>query len=767
MAIKVSDVLALSKPKDVEQLLSRLVARGYTFKPVGGVPNNAGPIELASEPVGPLVERITNAFDAVLELHAFLNSGEPLPDSPRKAATQWCGVPGGHVYHLGEKARQSVAQMVEVSIDSSGNGKDKLPTFVFRDYGIGVHPSGWGDTLLSLNRSNKLDKPYLAGAYGQGGSSTYAFCPFSVIMSRRDPRCLGTDKDAIGWTVVRVNDRDLSLKNAVYEYLVGPDGTIPTLPPTDGFKPGTYIAHIAYEATSVGRATLGAYRVFNNLLFDPILPYWLRDLRYKENRAMGGHASRLPNNDKLVEHHNEFVKEIGPNSHLTIRYWVMKVKPATEGANGDPYLAGFLETAKSPNTILITLNGQKQGSIGKPFLKQPEVGLSFLSNYLLVQVECDDLDRRTKRNLFSSTREKTRSGNALDVIKIALREALTEDEDLQRLEAERRHAQTSKMDEQDQMRVRRLLDKFIERYLPSTKEVAATSQTPKLSDLPKPQLGHNSGRGGALSDETASGFTRERGNVPPAPPIPASDPPTFLRIVSSDPVKVKVGGAVWVRLECDAPDDYLTRSTAPGTIVYTLTDLPEAKIEARTGLVGGRLRVKVSASEDAAPGAMGHLTAVLQRPGLESLTVASAVVVDRRPTASVDDDSAPTPKATPVAPPYEIKAVLRGDSSWEMLNWDEGVVGEHKYSQGELVFFINLSNTEFEREKERKKTEELAKSFSTKYMAMIAYNLWLHFQQEQMGKHFEDEALREELSRTASTVILSMRSETEMDRDDD
>ena len=42
------------------------------------------------------------------------------------------------------------------------------------------------DTILSLNESNKIQKHYLAGTYGQGGSSTFAFS--SMCSSLLGPR---------------------------------------------------------------------------------------------------------------------------------------------------------------------------------------------------------------------------------------------------------------------------------------------------------------------------------------------------------------------------------------------------------------------------------------------------------------------------------------------------------------------------------------------------------------------------------------------------
>ena len=69
---------------DVEDLIqnSTKVYGGINLLPVGGRPNNAGIIEVSSDPALASVERITNAMDAVLEFHAA--SGGELPKSPRE-----------------------------------------------------------------------------------------------------------------------------------------------------------------------------------------------------------------------------------------------------------------------------------------------------------------------------------------------------------------------------------------------------------------------------------------------------------------------------------------------------------------------------------------------------------------------------------------------------------------------------------------------------------------------------------------------------------
>src|SRR5436309_623896 len=92
-----------------------------------------------------------------------------------------------------------------VSATSSKAIRDLVASLpvVVEDEGIGQPPGRMHATLLSLGRSDKPDKPYLIGVFGQGGSSAYAASEYSWIMSRRVPELLDGAHDGIGWTVIK------------------------------------------------------------------------------------------------------------------------------------------------------------------------------------------------------------------------------------------------------------------------------------------------------------------------------------------------------------------------------------------------------------------------------------------------------------------------------------------------------------------------------------------------------------------------------------
>ena len=136
---------------------------------------------IGSDPGHALIERVTNAIDAVIEREALrrLTPKTPPPASPREAVETWLGVPAGRVANLKIKKRQALADEVVIRL-LEGSSK-RTPTVEIRDLGIGLSPEMLPKTILSLGESNKIDKLYLAGAYGQGGSTVLAFCPEGSI----------------------------------------------------------------------------------------------------------------------------------------------------------------------------------------------------------------------------------------------------------------------------------------------------------------------------------------------------------------------------------------------------------------------------------------------------------------------------------------------------------------------------------------------------------------------------------------------------------
>jgi hypothetical protein len=390
----------------------------YKWRPVNDTLSNASNIENAQHSISPIIERITNAFDANLELISKQNPSQQLPQSPRKAIERWMRIPQGDMGLYGANLqkqnkraeREHLASGCKVEFYDSGI--ERRPTIIIRDNGIGQHPSDFATTLLKLGDSNKISLPYLHGTYGHGGSSSFRFCKYSIIASRRQIIALDNKPDIVGWTIVRKNDalevysekeqKVVSIKKPpVYEYLTLNNGVVPSIQ-INTFNYGTLVAHIEYDAMGWYNLSRGkGYQLFRNFLFDPILPFRLEDKRLNIdfNRNIFGARSTLLESDD-VAYSNEIEEYMPDGGKLKIRYFVLynPLDPSNRP------LENYLERENSRNTIILTMNGQRHGSMEKTIIAKG-LRLSNLSQCLLVQIEIDDLTRGMKASLFTSNRE--------------------------------------------------------------------------------------------------------------------------------------------------------------------------------------------------------------------------------------------------------------------------------------------------------------------------------------------------------------------------
>jgi hypothetical protein len=161
-------LIAAAKAADVMELLEAFrQSPGVAQIPFGGRANNRGAIEVASDAARSAIERVTNAHDALLELEHYKHEGKPVCRTPREAAFAWLNVPmKDGLSGLTPKERQDLAQSSIVRLEAGEGPHSRVLSVI--DSGIGVEPESMKSTILSLNESNKIQKHYLAGTYGQG-----------------------------------------------------------------------------------------------------------------------------------------------------------------------------------------------------------------------------------------------------------------------------------------------------------------------------------------------------------------------------------------------------------------------------------------------------------------------------------------------------------------------------------------------------------------------------------------------------------------------
>lgn len=276
--------------------------------PVGRDRGNGGRIKLAGEPMNPLAERLVNGMEAIIELARLRelksNPSALAPVNPRDAVFRYFGFPKLDDIERLEaderKAMRARADAVRQDLSIQLDYEKKLKEFsvTIRDRGIGQAPSNMHSTLLSLGRTDKADKPYLIGVFGQGGSSAFSTAKYSIVVSRRAADIRTTTESAgAGWTIVR-EIQPKGRRDIYFAYLAATeDGEVPQVDAveadTAGFDRGAYFCHIGYDfGASNSSIARSMYQSLNHVLFNPVMPYELFALKGKPE-PMFGTAQRL------------------------------------------------------------------------------------------------------------------------------------------------------------------------------------------------------------------------------------------------------------------------------------------------------------------------------------------------------------------------------------------------------------------------------------------------------------------------------------------
>jgi len=627
----------MRRPEEVESFLQSLLQRnpeGWDWRNLGDLDNNSGNVRFSEEPGLPVVERIINMQEALLEL-AYYEAGRPkiFPSTPRKAVEEWFRIPRGSVNTSEDKSfLKELASKLRVDVYDSGI--QKRPSVAFHDKGIGQHPDDLPTTILNLTGGNKLDKLYLSGAFGHGGSSAYAWCKYSIIISRRRPQHTGGKPDLVGWTVVREYD-STSIKLPIYQYLVTKDKKVPSFAPSclEGtvFDFGTYIIHIAYDLGRLSSpwAFVG-YRYFDNLLFDPVLPYLISDDRYHDKpeyraKDMTMYGGRRHLFEVVVDYgkdiyYKPYTFNLAAKGSLTIRFWVFKRQRSRRGEReGAPKITSYLEGERSPRTIIITLNGQRHGYLDKSFVNEA-AGSSLLADRLLMQVDCDDLSLSLKKELITSTRMRLRTGEHLDFIKECVKKAL-EDEELRQIKGElwqREFAEAGEGDEQ----ARSILNNLIKAGR-------------KIEEGPGPQEGKSKGQGGKGSESFKS-----------------KDPPSYFRFIEEkETLEIEPGTYRFIDIRTDGPNNMFSRKRRRARDNLEIVPNDQSILVSTGELHNGRLSVIVRASEAAKIGSYYTLRAQLEIEGGVYLLP---------PTERRCKVVAPPPPYVGEDPPTELHIVTKG-----------------------------------------------------------------------------------------------------------
>jgi hypothetical protein len=139
-----------------------------------------------------LVERLTNAIDAVIEKQKLINQfvdDVTAKDILAKSFPKYFQflqesiLNRKYLKDIYDAKEQIILRILDSDIDEE-------PTFEIYDAGIGIDGNNFKSTILSLHGLNKTSstKKYLIGTYGQGGSTSLQFAKATIIFSKMNEK---------------------------------------------------------------------------------------------------------------------------------------------------------------------------------------------------------------------------------------------------------------------------------------------------------------------------------------------------------------------------------------------------------------------------------------------------------------------------------------------------------------------------------------------------------------------------------------------------
>jgi hypothetical protein len=697
---------AAANPGDVEAALERFEAANagaVRWVPVGGREVNRGIIEVSGDPGRALVERVTNGIDAALEAEHDRHRGLPVCRTPKEAARAWLNVPDEGLSAMTTGQRRSLADRVTVRL-LAGAGRAARVVEVI-DRGIGLTPQQMPGTILSLNESNKIQKHYLAGTYGQGGSSTFAGSQYTVIASRSGAQ------PTIGFTVVRYLDvPPEEAKTGHYVYLTL-DGAVleAEIPPAD-FPASTVVRHVGYDLSGypspVGPTSL--YGLLNQVLFDPVMPVWLDSRQHDYRRVIKGSRNALNGavdegdegrGPALVHNVRLFYVALPDFGHIGIEYWVL-------GQEQKRPTQAYVNPSRP---IILTINGQNQAELPVTLVKN-DADLPFLRQRLICHVDCNSLTPTAKRALFVSNREDARRGMVYDLIKQEVVRVLRSDDELTRLNNEARERD---LREEDQVALQQM-----------RREVARLLRLQGLNVAE------------AAGDATGREGRGERPTHPRTPrpkpqPIELHEPPTYIRLVWEPGADIPFYPQQrrYLRVETDASGEYHNAQNPAASRLNVIVTGAGLKALGSTPLQGGRLRIIVEAETDAVKEATGMVRVELTRAGRPTLA-------DERPTRIVEMPPAQPDARQITLPPFRCEPLNPDDRMWSTLDWPENVgavASAALMDGGTLVIYFSTVFPRYANQRAalERRDAALAHSFTERYKIWLAVHSLMLRQQDQ------------------------------------
>ncbi|WHQ37499.1 hypothetical protein [Spiroplasma sp. SV19] len=388
---------------------------------VGNNSSNYSIINMVSSPEKGIIERLTNAVDAVIEKNVIKFKLEEKINSTEKVIE--------HCYPKLHESREKVLSgklnknnmhgIEDIILAINDSSIFKRPTFDIIDKGIGISGVDFEKTILSLNAGNKISssKKYLIGAFGQGGSTSLAISKATIIISKKENKFYFTvvrefklpnlKTYTYGYLCNKTSEHIYELENDfinkehsyLNKFVEAESGTLIKMIETeisynliqnDASKPGSLHDYINTEFYK----TPVPIKIIENR--DQFL-----ENKHVQNRYSSGTFWKLLTSD-YKKMSGTFLINLNNKEH-NINYYIILPKDELKWSNETECKDIFKTFNTHLDPIIYVVNGQTIAT--ESFTKLKNRGLNFLKYRLLVEVNLDNLGDE-KYNYFTTDRAK-------------------------------------------------------------------------------------------------------------------------------------------------------------------------------------------------------------------------------------------------------------------------------------------------------------------------------------------------------------------------
>ncbi len=666
--------------------------------------SNFGVVEnQQASPIPALVEKLINSIDAMLMRRCLEAGMDPrsigAPQSMQDAVSRF--FPNARSWDLSaERKRQ--AECIQIVADGP-RGDTSLTIY---DDGEGQHPADFPTTFLSLLRGNKNEIHFVQGKYNMGGAGAIAFCGkkrYQLVASKRYD-----ESGLFGFTLVRRHPVSLAertnRKNTWYEYLVL-DDQIPAFAIDQldlglygrRFTTGTIIKLYSYDLPAGARSVISRdlNQSINEHLFSPALPLYTIDKpeRYPKDRNLQRELYGLQR--RLEEDGEKYIAEFFSDTltdhamgRVKITCYVFRPTLADKSAR-ESKESIQREFFKNNMAVIFSVHGQVHGHYTSEFITR-SLKLPLLKDYLLVHVDCTDMQLEFRNELFMASRDRLKDGEESRTLRHNLADILLKGR-LSEIHDARKNAISVESKDADD-----LLRSFT-RDLPLQSElVRLLSQTFKLRD--------GSGGGPSKADKARRQRTSKRED----PVFHPQRFPSFFKLQKTlrggtSILKVPLGGDRTIKFSTDAEDQYFDRVSEPGDLKIavlgvetntanggTKPGLPKQPDDllnvVRSSPHRGTIRVVVSPTDEARVGDAVRIRAQLSGPGATFEEIILVNITDpeaKQPKSEPGNDEPERPLGLPrLALVY--RDVGKGPITWADLE-QQGIDIDHNVVMHPLV----------------------------------------------------------------------------------